>query len=152
MKKIVLSVLLVQIVSFGYEFEIPDKSLGCDISMKLSLIPVEEGDRSGRAVVNLRLVNKAGAPISGKEIDLSASWGTFMCKLPEDTTNEDFSDARSCFVTGEDGNARVNLVNIPFNSPVNVKAVCDCGGYTVSARSEEHTSELQSRPHLVCRL
>ncbi|NLW32493.1 MAG: hypothetical protein GXY77_13675 [Fibrobacter sp.] len=133
MKKIILSVLLFHIVSYAYEFEISDKNLGCDISMKLSLIPVEEGDRSGRAVVNLRLIDKAGAPISGKKIDLSASWGTFMCRLPEDTTNEESSDARSCFVTGDDGNARVNLVNIPFNSPVNVKAVCDCGGYTVSA-------------------
>src|SRR3989442_10832654 len=26
------------------------------------------------------------------------------------------------------------------------------GGHLYSARSEEHTSELQSRPHLVCRL
>src|SRR5690554_7044212 len=26
------------------------------------------------------------------------------------------------------------------------------GGFTAAARSEEHTSELQSRPHLVCRL
>src|SRR3989442_9199348 len=30
---------------------------------------------------------------------------------------------------------------------------CDSGGAAVAdARSEEHTSELQSRPHLVCRL
>src|SRR3989442_14857252 len=28
----------------------------------------------------------------------------------------------------------------------------DLGGFNNDARSEEHTSELQSRPHLVCRL
>src|SRR3989442_13959106 len=28
----------------------------------------------------------------------------------------------------------------------------DRAGHTVALRSEEHTSELQSRPHLVCRL
>src|SRR3989442_9960224 len=27
-----------------------------------------------------------------------------------------------------------------------------CASATIAARSEEHTSELQSRPHLVCRL
>jgi len=133
MRKIILSVLLLQIVSFGYEFEIPDKSLGCDISMKISLIPVKPQDRSGRAVVNIKLVNKAGAPISGKKIELSASWGTFVCRLPEDSAAADSSDMRSCFITGKDGKARVNLINIPFNSPVNVKALCDCGDYTVSA-------------------
>src|SRR3712207_7915179 len=29
---------------------------------------------------------------------------------------------------------------------------CDCHNYWKSARSEEHTSELQSRQYLVCRL
>src|SRR3989442_10031591 len=29
---------------------------------------------------------------------------------------------------------------------------CQVGGHLRASRSEEHTSELQSRPHLVCRL
>src|SRR5436305_12042135 len=35
---------------------------------------------------------------------------------------------------------------------VSPKSVEAPGGRVVSLRSEEHTSELQSRPHLVCRL
>src|SRR3989442_2815267 len=31
-------------------------------------------------------------------------------------------------------------------------AISRCSGVNVRPRSEEHTSELQSRPHLVCRL
>src|SRR3989442_9717257 len=31
-------------------------------------------------------------------------------------------------------------------------AASACGSSATAARSEEHTSELQSRPHLVCRL
>src|SRR3989442_7698564 len=43
-----------------------------------------------------------------------------------------------------------------FRSPARTRRVCAgrrlCWPARSSARSEEHTSELQSRPHLVCRL
>ena len=133
MKKTLLVVLLLQMVSFGYEFEVPDQSAGCNISIKLALTPVKPQDQTGRAVVEVTVVNKAGAPISGKEIALTATWGTFLCKLPEDTTSADSADARSCFATGTNGKARFHLVNLPFNSPVKVTATGDCGDYTVSA-------------------
>src|SRR5437870_11172636 len=46
---------------------------------------------------------------------------------------------RSCLETNEERDARQS-------------ARADHGGGTARARSEEHTSELQSRGHLVCRL
>src|SRR3989442_11310600 len=49
--------------------------------------------------------------------------------------------------------------NLDFRSRVWYRAKVDCAGRTPfgevlarKRRSEEHTSELQSRPHLVCRL
>src|SRR5690554_7224911 len=38
-----------------------------------------------------------------------------------------------------------------YGSP-RITAELNAMGYKISSRSEEHTSELQSRPHLVCRL
>src|SRR5207344_3537932 len=43
-----------------------------------------------------------------------------------------------------------------FRSPFSFKAaatgICSSSSSNATSRSEEHTSELQSRPHLVCRL
>src|SRR5436305_9990348 len=39
-----------------------------------------------------------------------------------------------------------------FSATVQRAARLDCGSRRQRGRSEEHTSELQSRPHLVCRL
>src|SRR5690554_6972940 len=52
------------------------------------------------------------------------------------------------------------LVRVPWNEPSVIMRVLDMGAAGVvvplvesaEERSEEHTSELQSRPHLVCRL
>src|SRR5690554_7174958 len=45
----------------------------------------------------------------------------------------------------------LNLVEFLF-SPANISAAIEKSATEIFARSEEHTSELQSRPHLVCRL
>src|SRR6266498_2545930 len=37
-------------------------------------------------------------------------------------------------------------------SPIGIASVCIASPIAAAWRSEEHTSELQSRPHLVCRL
>src|SRR3989442_8350963 len=42
-------------------------------------------------------------------------------------------------------------LGLPYNSPGSVEA-CRSKLRQREVRSEEHTSELQSRPHLVCRL
>ena len=133
MKKVLLSVFLLQIVSYGLETEIPGESSGCQISMKISMNQVKPEDESGSAVVEVKLVDKSGVPISGKDLVLTASWGTFLCRLPQDSSSIEPADSRSCFVTDQDGKTRINLINLPINSPVNVKATCDCGDYIVSA-------------------
>src|SRR5205809_7947026 len=40
----------------------------------------------------------------------------------------------------------------PVKLPVKICCCCVCTGNFTGVRSEEHTSELQSRLHLVCRL
>src|SRR3989442_7357996 len=54
---------------------------------------------------------------------------------------------------------RLNIVRVEKltegageDPPCSVKIAQDLEGRPVLQRSEEHTSELQSRPHLVCRL
>ena len=133
MKRFLPLILLVQVFVSGYEFELPDESSGCAISINLSLSPVAPGDLSGRAVIEVKINNKSGTPIVGRSFELTASRGTFLCRLPGDSSETDSTQSRSCFVTGQDGKGRVHLVNVPFNSPVNVKAISDCGDYTVSA-------------------
>src|SRR5207253_11161208 len=46
----------------------------------------------------------------------------------------------------------VSALLVPGNEPMNAKAVPQVMKPRLVARSEEHTSELQSRGHLVCRL
>src|SRR3989442_4139099 len=42
------------------------------------------------------------------------------------------------------------LDGLSLNLPLRAQSVAAC--FQIGERSEEHTSELQSRPHLVCRL
>src|SRR5690554_7696165 len=44
------------------------------------------------------------------------------------------------------------LINAAFKIPYVKNLIAHTFGFVVILRSEEHTSELQSRPHLVCRL
>src|SRR5687768_17909718 len=44
------------------------------------------------------------------------------------------------------------MVPLAADDPEDLVDTCGTGGGAVSTRSEEHTSELQSRLHLVCRL
>lgn len=113
--------------------------------MKISMNPVKPEDQSGSAVVEIKLAGKAGDPIAGKDLVMTATWGTFLCRLSQDTAAVDSGDPRSCFVTGQDGKALINLVNLPINSPVNVKAVCDCGDYVVSATGNLSIKQIRKR-------
>src|SRR3989442_12062106 len=45
-----------------------------------------------------------------------------------------------------------DLAGMPQKSIARTAAVSAAQSFGLSSRSEEHTSELQSRPHLVCRL
>jgi hypothetical protein len=135
-KKLFLCIMMLSLNSlFAYEFEEEGEHLSCVISMDMKMSPVYPDDKSGRAFVVVTLKDKSGNPLSGKQIEFSASWGTFQCLLPEDimTSSGGSVDDRTCFTTDVNGKAKVNLINIQLNSPVKVKATCDCGGYSVSA-------------------
>src|SRR5690554_494051 len=60
-----------------------------------------------------------------------------------------------CFAAGADLNelAQLDVVSIQQDQrPLLWKGIDEFSKPLIMARSEEHTSELQSRPHLVCRL
>ncbi len=120
---------------FAYDFEEEGEHLSCVISMEMKMSPVYPDDKTGRSFIVVKLKDKSGNPLPGKQIEFSASWGTFQCLLPEDimTGSGESVDDRTCFITDANGKAKVNLLNIQLNSPVKVKASCDCGGYSVSA-------------------
>src|SRR5690554_7152131 len=66
----------------------------------------------------------------------------FLLSNPKDIHSE---------VVGIEVSDETSLFNLN-DLPVNISAVVGKNGSGKSSRSEEHTSELQSRPHLVCRL
>src|SRR2546422_4531629 len=48
--------------------------------------------------------------------------------------------------------SRCGAMAVPTRSSISTTTGCRCTPVRAAARSEEHTSELQSRLHLVCRL
>src|SRR5271157_6168085 len=58
-----------------------------------------------------------------------------------------------CYINAQSIFARAEFSKINFSIPmVSIKKLAIVFFDVVPDRSEEHTSELQSRPHLVCRL
>lgn len=103
-------------------------------SLKIRINPLESTTSSStpKAIVEVTLVSRDGNPISGGNIALSATLGTLLCN-PETVQDSSNSDSHSCFITGEDGKAHIDLINIPYNTAVRVKASYDCGDYTIRA-------------------
>jgi hypothetical protein len=134
MKLSIMMVLILQAVCFSYEFDISEESTNCSLSMKLLMDSAATEELTGRATIEVKLCTKEGVPLSGYSLELSSTWGTFLCLRPglNDGMATD-AEERACFKTGEDGLARIRLVNVPVNSPVKVKVVCDCGNYHVFA-------------------
>lgn len=97
----------------------------CTLSIKVSTAQSVE-NATPKAVVEVFLFNKDGEPISGGQIGLTATAGTFIC-------NETTTDDKTCFFSGPDGKAKITLINIPYNSPVKIKASYNCGDYDVYA-------------------
>lgn len=137
MKKIlILAVVMVQFMSFGYEIPLSDEettSLSCKLSMQLNMAAPDKEAATGRAVVAVTLIDGEGKPLPGYQVQLTSTGGTFVCNLPEERNGATGSDDvdRSCFFTGADGKIMVHLINLPLNKSVQVKAICDCGGYQV---------------------
>ncbi len=97
----------------------------CTLSIKVSTVQSIES-AAPKALVEVFLLNKDGEPISGGQIGLTATAGTFIC-------NEINMDDKTCFFSGPDGKAKITLINIPYNSPVKIKASYNCGDYDVYA-------------------
>jgi hypothetical protein len=134
-------ILIVLLLSTsGWSYEIPDENevitRTCSLSVKLDIIP-DPGmkRRSGRAKVAVFLGDRDGNPHRGETLELRATIGTFICKLPDDTTGPKDEASTSCFTTGDDGYARLYLVNIPFNQQIRVNAKYGCGDYIVTGNA-----------------
>ena len=140
MKYLFPLVMVFSLFSFGWSYEIPDEteviSRTCSLSVKLEVIPDPEMKRrSGRAKVAVLLCDRDGNPHRGEKMALTATVGTFICTLPEERTGSSDETTSDCFTTGDDGYARLYLVNIPFNHQVRVKAQYDCGDYIVTGNA-----------------
>jgi hypothetical protein len=108
----------------------------CRLQIKINPLQSASVSSAPKAVVIVLLVNGEGDPISGGHIELSATVGTLLCSsdtLSDSSSTKNDSDPRSCFSTGDDGKAQIDLINIPFNTPVRVKASYNYGDYTVRA-------------------
>jgi hypothetical protein len=127
--------LFFQLSVFSYEFEQPGESSTCKISLQMKMKPVHPDDNTGSAVIEVFLREKNGTPLPDKQIQLTATAGTFYCRLPDkkDSTGTDPSEDQTCYTTDQYGKARINIVNLLAGETVQVKVTCDCGGYFVYA-------------------
>ncbi|MBN1309602.1 MAG: hypothetical protein JXA18_16905 [Chitinispirillaceae bacterium] len=131
----VSTILLFTAIVRGYE--IPDEneviSRTCRLAVKVEIIRDSVLERpAGRALVTVHLFDGDDNPYRGERIELIATSGTFLCRLPEDTAEGETEAADECFSTGDDGKAKIYLVNIPFNQRVHIKANYDCDGRLIT--------------------
>jgi hypothetical protein len=116
-----------------WSYEIPDENevtmQTCRLSVKLEVIRDETLKKAtGRAQVIARLTDESGNPLISQRIEFTANAGTFVCKLPEDSTPAwGDNDEEACFTTNYEGKATPYLLNIPYNQRVQVKATYSCG-------------------------
>jgi hypothetical protein len=125
---------------YGYEesYEIPDETemvtRTCRLSVKLEAIPDKTLKKpTGRAIVTAVLSDDDGNPYRGERVEFSATNGTFICRLPDDSTSDASETSTDCFTTRDDGIAKLYLVNIPLNTKIQVKASFDCGDRIVTS-------------------
>jgi hypothetical protein len=130
--------LLLFIVATVLSYEIPDENeyvtRTCRLSVKAEVIPDKTLEKpTGRAVVTANLTDDEGNPYRGERVEVSANGGTFVCRLPDDSTSEGSETDADCFTTRDDGIAKLYLVNIPLNTRIQVKASCDCGDRSINS-------------------
>jgi len=138
MKKVALSLFLFCTVFQTAAYDIPDENEyvteTCRINVKISVIPDKKMENTtGRALVSATLTDDEGTPKPQVRLAVTANAGTFICRLPEDTTSGGSESESDCFTTEYDGVARLYLVNIPLNTQIKVTASCPCGERTVSS-------------------
>src|SRR5439155_16618581 len=81
------------------------------------------------------------------------AFATVLCCAPvrsDSSTEKIFESASAALRKGDYAAAEVGFRKVLQAEPRNIGAMSNLG--VVYSRSEEHTSELQSRGHLVCRL
>jgi len=106
----------------------------CSLFVKITPYTPDSGDVSGKALIEATLCDKSGIPIPDQEIKLTASCGTLSClSLDNIGMSGTASSGHSCFVTDKDGKIQVFLIDIPFNRPGRIKAVCTYGNFKVHA-------------------
>lgn len=105
----------------------------CRLAVNAVIIQDETLQKSsGRVLVTVHVFDGEGNPYRGEPIVLTATSGTFLCRLPDDTAAGSIEAEETCFSTGDDGKANVFLVNIPFNQPLRIKATHDCDGRLIT--------------------
>ena len=79
-KNILILILFFRLVSFGYEIALPEEEVSSTswLTMKLNMVVPTADAVSGRAVVEVKLFNDLGNPLSGYQIQLSSTRGTFV--------------------------------------------------------------------------
>jgi hypothetical protein len=109
--------------------------VSCSLSIKIKPVKPLNDENTAKAIVEVTLLSRDGAPIQGTEIDISATQGTFMCNTITNDSGSIKFDAndRTCFFTNSDGKSITNLLNLPLNTQVRIKAKCTCGDYTMTA-------------------
>jgi hypothetical protein len=108
----------------------------CSLIVRIKPLESTTSSSTPKAIVEVTLVSREGNPISGGNIVLTATSGTLLCTsetFQDSSINKASSDSHSCFTTGEDGKAHIDLINIPYNTAVRVRALYDCGDYTIRA-------------------
>ena len=131
MKKSPFALITMLLATAAIGYEIPDENevvaRTCRLALKLEVIRDETLEKpTGRAIVTAHLFDDEGNPYRGERIEFSAGTGTFVCRLPEDSTTEETEPTYDCFSTGDDGIAKPYLINIPYNQQVRVKATYSC--------------------------
>src|SRR5690554_7107044 len=100
------------------------------------------------AVIKKRLDDKGYEKVTFSEIlELNKTDVEFLAKKFQLTNEEALFLAASCLYVVE----RYNIC-FDFTDVADVLRIDNIQALLYQNRSEEHTSELQSRPHLVCRL
>ncbi len=102
----------------------------CSLSIKIIPIKPQPSDPAAMAEITVTVLNRDGIPVSGNQINVTADAGTLNCSA---LTGESGSDDKSCFSTNQDGKAIINLINLPFNKNIKVKASTQCGDYVLTA-------------------
>ncbi len=102
----------------------------CSLSLKITPIKPHPSDPAAMAEITVTILNHDGIPVTGNQIDVATNAGTFNCPV---LTGESASDDKSCFSTDQDGKAVINLINLPFNKNIKVKASTQCGEYVLTA-------------------